>query len=393
MRIGSAFVVSAVIGSSLLFAPISPASAATLSFTDASCADFTIASTGSGNFQVTCNFIAVPICQLTATNTNPGVGSTITLNAGCSGNPTGWTFTGTTAACSPAQSTCADSRSSPGSIIYTVLGSNSVGPGPSASVTVNWQAASAVQAPNCNTPTVSPASIPSSGGPVALNVACTASTGISYTWNRTAPTARQLASGSSSSGTSDTVDPNTGLSGVIYSYDVQACTGASTCTTKSISFTVPGASGTPNPTGFCGQYSDVQFVTLPWGGFVNTAGFRPNGVLVGVLTVPGGTVTPSGLQGQLRATEFGGDPPVDRVASLSLQPCDFGQGGTGVTLKLAYGQRPQILYTVTGTAFATPQLVPGTTYYFNIRNFSQDLQINSCTTPTCNMQLDVSVPR
>jgi hypothetical protein len=238
---------------------------------------------------------------------------------------------------------------------------------------------------------VSPTSIASSGSLVSLNVACTGS-GLIYTWNRTAPSAKQLSSGSSSSGASDTVSANTGLSGVVYSYDVQACTGAS-CSTKSISFTVPGASGTPNPTGFCGQYTDVQFVTLPWGGYINTSGFKPSGVLVGVLKVPSGAAFGSGSQGQLRGTEYG-DPPVDRTASLSTQPCDFGQGGPGVTLKMAYGQRPQILYTVTGTAFATPQLVPGTTYYFNIRNFSQDLQTNSCTsTSTCNMQLDVSLPR
>ena len=392
MRIGLVFVVSAAIGSSLLFAPISPASAATLSFTDASCADFTIASAGNGNFQVTCNFFAVPVCQLAAMSTNPVVGSTITLNAACTGSPIGWLFTGAAAPCSTSQSTCTDSQSSPGPVTYTVLAGNPAGRGPIAGVTVNWQAVAVAQAPNCNIPTISPASVSSSGGAITLNVACTASSGITYTWNRTAPSARLVSSGSSSSGTSDTVDPNTGLSGVVYSYDVLACTGASACTAKSISFTVPSGSGNPNPTGFCGQYSDVQFVTLPWGGYINTSGFKAGGVLVGVLTVPSGAVFSSGSQGQLRGTEYG-DPPVDRTASLSTQPCDFGQGGLGVTLKLAYGQRPQILYTVTGTAFATPKLVPGTTYYFNIRNYSQDLQTISCTTSTCNMQLDVSLPQ
>jgi hypothetical protein len=149
------------------------------------------------------------------------------------------------------------------------------------------------------------------------------------------------------------------------------------------------------PPDFCSAYHDVLYVTLPWGGFVNTmgsSGFKANGVLVGVLSVPSGAVFNSGSQGQLRSAEYV-DPPTDRMATLSLSPCDFGQGGSGVTLATAYGTRPNIVFTVTGTAFGAPQLQPGRTYYFNLRNWSQDLQANTCSGNTCNMQLDVSLPR
>ncbi|MEO5764588.1 MAG: hypothetical protein ABIR52_04700, partial [Casimicrobiaceae bacterium] len=58
--------------------------------------------------------------------------------------------------------------------------------------------------------------------------------------------------------------------------------------------------------------------------------------------------------------------------------------------------QPSVQYTVTGTALSTPQLVPGTTYYFNMRNYSPFLGGgaggNSCAGSTCNAIVTVTTP-
>lgn len=121
-----------------------PASAATFTYEDPQCSDFSV--TGTGPYVLQCNLISTPACQLQAIPTNPVAGSQVTLVASCTGNPFGWIFTkGASLAsqapiCGTSSSTCQDSVPTAGTtLVYTVLGGNASGRGPIAAITVTWQ--------------------------------------------------------------------------------------------------------------------------------------------------------------------------------------------------------------------------------------------------------------
>ena len=71
-------------------------------------------------------------------------------------------------------------------------------------------------------------------------------------------------------------------------------------------------------------------------------------------------------------------------------------GGVSFPLLWSASNQPSVQFTVTGTALATPQLVAGTTYYFNVRNYSPfnngGLGGVSCSGGTCNAVITVSTP-
>lgn len=79
--------------------------------------------------------VGAPACTLSASSTSPTAGTTITLTASCSPNPTSYTWTG----CSSNTASCMATAASPGPVTYSVKGTNSGGTGAPASVTVNWQ--------------------------------------------------------------------------------------------------------------------------------------------------------------------------------------------------------------------------------------------------------------
>ncbi|MEP6678279.1 MAG: hypothetical protein ABJB78_03200, partial [Betaproteobacteria bacterium] len=172
--------------------------------------------------------------------------------------------------------------------------------------------------------------------------------------------------------------------------------------------------GTSSSLDFCSQYTNVVILDVPWGAQAITGGsggsFLSNGVVVARFTVPAGFAAGFGSKGTITAAEFG-DPGTYRQASLSTKACDFrgvstGTGvayqysisGGGVTYPLFWSasNQPSVQYTVTGTALSTPQLVPGTTYYFNMRNYSPFLGGgaggNSCAGSTCNAIVTVTTP-
>lgn len=122
-----------------------PASAATFTYEDPQCADFSVTGSGSA-YTLQCNLITTPACQLQAIPSNPAAGTQVTLIASCTGNPFGWIFTkGASLAtqsqiCGTVSSTCTDTVPTPGTtLVYTVLGGNSAGRGPVAAITVTWQ--------------------------------------------------------------------------------------------------------------------------------------------------------------------------------------------------------------------------------------------------------------
>jgi hypothetical protein len=396
MRLKSVFAAGAAVCSMLLAIPVPHASAATLTFTDSNCADFTITNSGNGNFHVTCNFIAVPMCQLGASNPSPTVGSTITLSAACSGAPFNWFFAGSTSACSTFSSTCADTRTTPGPVTYSVLGQNAAGRGPLATVTVNWQAGTPLLAPSGCSLVASPTSLPAGGGAVTLSAACSGGG---------APTAFAWSGGSVASST--TVGAQATNVTSTTSFSVTPSNGAGAGNTASA---VVSVASTSTAVDFCTQYQNVVVLDVPWGSQATTGGaggsFAANGVLVARFTVPAGFTSSSGKKGKVQHAEYG-DPPTYRQASLSTKACDFRGaattasspyqfsltgGGANYPMYWSFSNTGYVEYTVTGNALNTTQLQAGHTYYYNVRNYSPDLQSISCSGATCNAVISINTP-
>jgi hypothetical protein len=393
MSIGGALLCAA-----LLVAPLPRASAATMTFTDPSCADFTATPLSNGGVQVTCNFIAVPVCQLNASNLNPTVGTTITLTAACSGSPFGWLFTGTAASCSTFASTCTDTQSAAGAKTYTVFGGNGAGHGPVASVTVNWQPSVPLSAPSGCILGASPSSLPAGGGTVTLTATCTGG-GVptSYSW-----TGGTIAANT----TTNVVSTNIAATTV---FGVTPSNGAGNGNTASTTVSVAGTSTTVD---FCSTYTNVIVVDLPWGGQLirndSVGAFVPNGVLVGRFTVPATATSAPGAKGYATFFEYV-DTSYYRQASLSTKACDFRGAaltstgsysidatGTNYPLFWGFGLQPSIWYTINGTASGAAALIPGQTYYYNIRNYSPYANGGnggtSCSNSTCNGAFTLSTP-
>jgi hypothetical protein len=92
------------------------------------------------------------------------------------------------------------------------------------------------------------------------------------------------------------------------------------------------------------------------------------------------------------------------MASLSTSACDFrgftpGSGWTsdpsGANYPMAWGGGfyPNIQFILSGMTGASAKLVPGQTYYLNLRNAYYGTGQVSCTTASCNVRITVNTPR
>jgi len=118
-------------------------------------------------------------------------------------------------------------------------------------------------------------------------------------------------------------------------------------------------------------------------------GFPCEGVLVGTFTVPPQWEIGDSV-GSATVAEYQG-PPTSRVATISTSPCDFRgmQSGlptddTGADHPIAWGagNTASAGFVVGPGNDSLPGLEPGSTYYFNVRNYSLDLDGVSCETGT-----------
>jgi hypothetical protein len=162
-----------------------------------------------------------------------------------------------------------------------------------------------------------------------------------------------------------------------------------------VTWTTPPAGGA----NYCGAYSDVVEVALPWGGTVDTVsigGMRPGTIIVGRLTVPAGASV-AGV-GQVRFVEYI-DGQAYRQMTVSSNKCDFRgfvPGGaspvdpTSTNFPMAWSNdiNPFIVYGASTAA----RLQPGQTYYFNLRNVNWVTGSGSCSTGTCNGRFQVATP-
>jgi hypothetical protein len=121
------------------------ASAASISYDDPRCSDFTVQGAGP-NYTLSCNFIAQPACQLKAVPANPSAGGAVTLIASCTGAPFGWVFkkgvtaqTVNSSICTTTSSSCSDTVPAAGVVYYSVFAGNGNGAGPVTIISVNWQ--------------------------------------------------------------------------------------------------------------------------------------------------------------------------------------------------------------------------------------------------------------
>jgi hypothetical protein len=370
-----------------------PTYAASITFDAPFCSGFSVSGTGP-NYTLTCESMA---CTAAVSANSALPGQPIVIAMSCPGGATiasyQWAVSGTSGCVTPSQGSY-NVITGPveASCTYRIIATANNGDKGSAVANVAWTA-TPLAAPSCSAPSLvtSPSPMSSAGGSASLNVSCTG-TGITYAWRRTAPSAGTL---SSSSSASDSLAANATSGGITYTYAVDACTGptAASCTSQTISVVVPsatggggGGGGAGGGTGLCAGLPNVVMMDVPWGGTITTRGsgstFQSNGMVVAKFTVPAGYSTTPGFKGKIQAAEYG-DPAVYRQTSLSTQACDFRGAATKTTdtyitdptgtnnpLKFGFGNTAIVEFTVTGTALFTPQLVPGQTYYYNIRNWS-----------------------
>ena len=366
-----------------------PTYAASVTFDAPFCSGFSVSGTGP-SYTLTCETMA---CSAYVSSGTVLPGQPILIAVSCPATATiasyQWSVSGSSGCVTPSQGPY-NIFTIPGeaTCTYRVIATATNGDKGSAVANVAW-ASTPAAAPSCSAPSLvtTPSPITSAGGTASLNVTCTG-TGITYAWHRTAPTAGALGSASTAT---DSLAANSGSSGVTYTYVVDACTGptSASCSSQTVSVVVPsatGGGGGGGGTGMCAGLPNVVMLDVPWGGTVTTRGagttFQANGMVVAKFTVPAGYTTTPGFKGKVQAAEYG-DPAVYRQTSLSTQACDFRGAATRTTdsyitdptgtnnpLKFGFGNTAIVEFTVTGTALFTPQLVPGQTYYYNIRNWS-----------------------
>jgi hypothetical protein len=329
------------------------------------------------------NPAGAPACSLVASSPFPAINSTLTLTASCSNAPTVYEWIG----CTSATNVCATTQSTIGQRSYTIYARNSSGVSSPAIVTVTWQVPPT--GPPACTLSAEPSN-PYAGGTTILTANCTQSPK-SYSWVNCA------------NATGNTCVAANSQTGQV-TYSVTASNELGTGPQASVTLTW----GTPPPVGadFCGNFPNVKRVTLVWGGQFTTnhpdGGFEDDQILVGRISVPAnatGTTAP----GLISAVEFI-NGPAERTMTLSPSACDFRGFQAGVfptpdpsgasrPMGWSFGINPSMQFALSGMPGSQPKLVPGQTYYVNIRNRAFTGGGVTCTTEECNLRITVNVPK
>jgi hypothetical protein len=129
--------------------------------------------------------------------------------------------------------------------------------------------------------------------------------------------------------------------------------------------------------------------------FSEPPAFAWNGAWSVRFTVPP-TATP-GAFGALQVAEFGG-PPTFRDVTLSATAGDFrptDPTGANEPLAAASGLTASLVFVAGPSAPPTVGLIPGATYYFNVRNYQRSAGVVTCpSTPgRCDALANISLPR
>ncbi len=322
----------------------------------------------------------VPQCSISANDTNPLVGTLITLQSNCSGSPASYTWSG----CSSTTASCNVTSNAPGIFTYSVIATNANGSSAPATIDIAWRASTPqLPPPACTITATSETDPPVVGSTVQLTALCTNNPS-SFSW-------------SGCNGTSSSCYVSEGAAGP-HTYAVVARNPSGPGTPASI--TLNWSASTPVAQDFCGNFPSVLRTNVPWAtqraitaGYPDP-GFQWNGVWVVRFTVPAGTPA-SSTSGRLFVAEFGG-PPVVRDVTVSRFACDFrgvDVSGTNGPLLDTGGVSANGLLTVSSPAGGAAVLQPGQTYYINVRNRGSDGSISCPAGQRCDAFLDLTLPR
>jgi hypothetical protein len=118
-----------------------PATSATVTYAGAGCTSFVVAGTPP-NQTVTCSHGSsngVPVCVPTANPVTPAAGTTTTITANCSNQPTTNSYIWTGGPCTlQVGPTCVVGKSRATSVLYSVKATNPSGTGVAADITITW---------------------------------------------------------------------------------------------------------------------------------------------------------------------------------------------------------------------------------------------------------------
>lgn len=318
------------------------------------------------------NPTAPPVCSLQASDAAPTVGSLVELTATCSNSPTQMTWSAPE--CAGKWTYCALTATTTGPVTYSVVGANAIGGGAPAATTVNWMPEAPVTAvPVC---TLTPSTTtPYVGATLSLSVACT-NKPRSYTWTGCSSTGTTCTDGVSAAGSKR------------YSVVATNAMGNSAPVTATVDWQ---ALPPPGGGGMCSQFTNVLEYDLAWGSLyryktIEQPGrFTPTTAVVISITIPP-TAATYRTQGYTSFAEWNG-PPALRTMTLSREKCDFRAAdptGRSGPIAATGGLTPVINWNV-GNGSGPSGLIPGQTYYFNLRN-------ENCGQGSCDVSTTTNWP-
>jgi hypothetical protein len=320
---------------------------------------------------------AVPVCSVTSSPSIAYAGSSIALAASCTNGPTSFIWTN----CASTASTCTATSPVAGVVTYTVVASNANGQGAPASITVAWQDVPAP--PKCTLAPSSQTDPPTAGGFLLLEGQCDGNPQ-SFSWI-------------GCDSTTITCVVREGAPGP-HSYTLIARNfGGSGQASLAINW---AASAPPAP-GLCGSFP--SYLVSDFGttsgrvhsGYMPDPSFAWNGAWAVRFTVP--PTMHAGQVGRMSGAEFGAGPTY-RDATISTTACDFravDPSGANGPFSRSTGISVSNAFDVDGSQPGLPVLVPGGTYYYNVRNYYAPNNTITCPSSLgrCDAFVDSILPR
>jgi hypothetical protein len=319
-----------------------------------------------------------PVCAPFASDPAPYVGTTITLFAHCTGNPTSFIWTG----CTSTTGQCPATASISGMQTYTVVAGNASGTSAPASISVTWK--NVPPPPVCSLFVTANSDLPAVGNSALLTASCNGHPS-GYSWSGCASTSNLCYANSAAAGVQT------------YSVSGSNAGGAGPPAYASVNWQASPSA----PPGLCSQYPSFLYTDEGWSNatiasrdFVDDPGFAWNGVWVVKLTIPAsatGTRT-----GRIGVVEYGG-PPTPREVTLSRVPCDFRavdpSGNNGPLLR-GEGIGPTDYIVLGASSGGATGLTPGDVYYYNVRNWQFETSSISCdpAIKRCEALVTIVVP-
>ena len=323
----------------------------------------------------------IPVCTPTASDAAPVAGSSISLNAHCTGSPTSYVWTG----CASTTKSCSASSSVAGIVTYTVVATNASGSSAPASISVNWS--NTPPPPVCSLVTTANSDLPVVNSLLVLIASCSGSP-THYSWSNCVSSSNLCQVRSSSPG--------------VQTYAVSASNGGGTSAPVYANVNWQ-ASPAPAPD-LCSQFPSFLFTNLGWGNilvlsrdYTDPPGFAWNGAWAVKLTIPPDANTSATRPGVVSVAEYNG-PPAAREVTISRFACDFRpddpSGNNGPVVR-ANSIGPLISFAVGAPLQAYPVLAPGQTYFINVRNWQLETGQVSCPQEQqrCDALVEVALPR